>query len=230
MVGAARSRRSEGVREGSQHVTAITRRMGDVRSLAAAAVLSVAAAAPATHPVAIRDNAFDPPSITVAVNDTVTWTNRGQRVHTVAVQGELSSGPIQPGDDHSDTFSTPGTRTYRCEIHAEMTGTIVVQGSATTTSSSTTTTTRRPTSTTSTTEDPLGSSVTAPADSTTTSSSVVEDTTTTSTTVDDDASATGVTDSGDPDDDNVDVPSGIAAVLLLLTSAGAFMQTRGGWG
>jgi plastocyanin len=81
--------------------------------------------------VSIVDFAFQPASIEVAAGSTVTWTNTGAAPHTVtADNGAFDSGQLKPGATFSQTFTTPGTYTYHCEIHPQMTGTVVVTEAA----------------------------------------------------------------------------------------------------
>jgi plastocyanin len=79
--------------------------------------------------IAINDNSFGPASATVPVGTTVVWTNRGAVRHTVSGPG-FSSGSIAAGGTFSFIFTAPGTYSYQCDFHAEMTGTIVVTGTA----------------------------------------------------------------------------------------------------
>jgi plastocyanin len=81
--------------------------------------------------VDIVDFAFDPSSITIEAGGTVTWTNAGDVTHTVtADDGSFDSGDLASGDTYSFTFDEPGTYTYFCEIHPNMTGEIVVTEAA----------------------------------------------------------------------------------------------------
>jgi plastocyanin len=81
--------------------------------------------------VSIVDFAFQPASIEVPAGSTVTWTNSGAAAHTVtADNGAFDSGQLEPGASFSQTFTTPGTYTYHCEIHPRMTGTVVVTETA----------------------------------------------------------------------------------------------------
>ena len=81
--------------------------------------------------VSIVDFAFQPASIEVPAGSTVTWTNTGAAPHTVtADDGAFDSGQLKPGATFSQTFTTPGTYTYHCEIHPQMTGTVVVTEAA----------------------------------------------------------------------------------------------------
>jgi plastocyanin len=81
--------------------------------------------------VAIVDFAFNPASLTVPVGAQVTWRNTGQASHTTtATGGQWNSGTLSPGGTFSFTFSSAGSFAYRCNIHPNMMGTIVVQGGA----------------------------------------------------------------------------------------------------
>lgn len=76
---------------------------------------------------------YDPPSITVVigVNNTVTWVNNDQAIHTVtASDNSFNSGNILPGASFTYTFTTPGTFTYSCIYHSWMKGTVVVKQSS----------------------------------------------------------------------------------------------------
>jgi LPXTG-motif cell wall-anchored protein len=97
----------------------------------AAPVTPVAAA----QNVSIKDNAFDPTTITVKVGDTVTWTIAGQNEHTVtADNGSFDSDDLKAGEKTSFSFSftNAGTYAYYCKYHGGrggqgMSGTVVVQ-------------------------------------------------------------------------------------------------------
>jgi plastocyanin len=74
---------------------------------------------------------FSPPSVTVALNSTVTWNwNSGGVVHNVTFQDASTSGNKASGS-FQKTFPTAGTFSYLCTIHgAVMSGTVTVNGSA----------------------------------------------------------------------------------------------------
>jgi plastocyanin len=79
--------------------------------------------------VTIVDFAFEPATLEVSAGATVSWTNTGQVVHTVtADNGAFNSGEMSPGATVTGTFNTPGTFTYHCSIHPDMTGTLIVTG------------------------------------------------------------------------------------------------------
>jgi LPXTG-motif cell wall-anchored protein len=86
--------------------------------------------------VSIQDFFFDPGQLSVAPGTTVTWVNEGQAPHTTtADDGTWDSGTLQPGEDFSFTFDQPGTYTYHCSIHPDMTASVKVSGGGEATSS-----------------------------------------------------------------------------------------------
>ena len=66
---------------------------------------------------------FVPSTLTVKVEDTVTWTNDDSMNHTVTSGSPgnkgtpLNSGNIANSGIFQFTFDTPGTYVYFCEIH-----------------------------------------------------------------------------------------------------------------
>jgi amicyanin len=89
------------------------------------------ARAGAAHVIEIVDFAFSPPSLTISVGDTVTWTNADPVVHTAtSTSGAFDSGDLAQGESYSLTFTAPGTYDYLCTPHPAMTGTIVVEAAA----------------------------------------------------------------------------------------------------
>ncbi len=108
------------------------------RSIVVAGVLGLAlvlplapAALAADRAVDIAGFAFSPQSVTVAVGDTVTWSNADAQNHTATANGgSFDTGAIGGNTSKSVTFSTAGTFAYHCKIHPSMTGTIVVQAAA----------------------------------------------------------------------------------------------------
>src|SRR5919204_1574579 len=81
--------------------------------------------------VSLGDNFFDPTSLTIAVGDTVTWTNNGQVAHTVTANGgSFDSGTLNSGRSFTHTFNQAGTFPYFCQFHAGMKGTITVTSSS----------------------------------------------------------------------------------------------------
>jgi plastocyanin len=108
-----------------------------ILSMAALLVFAPAASAQDDMTVSIQDFSFNPGQITVAPGTTVTWTNEGPSPHTTtADDGSWDSGTLQQGEDFSFTFDEPGTYTYHCSIHPDMTASVKVSGGGGTTSSS----------------------------------------------------------------------------------------------
>src|SRR3954454_5589720 len=63
---------------------------------------------PETFNVQVVDFAFQPAALTIPVGATVTWTNAGQRTHTVSADdGSFDSGRLDPGEQFSQTFTQP---------------------------------------------------------------------------------------------------------------------------
>ena len=90
-----------------------------------------AVALAADHAVGIAGLAYSPASLTIAVGDTVTWTNSDTESHTAtADDASWDSGSIANGASGTVTFSAAGTFPYHCTIHPAMTGTITVEAAA----------------------------------------------------------------------------------------------------
>lgn len=80
-------------------------------------------------PVAVRDNQFDPATVSVALGGRVTWTWSGVASHNVTFE----TGPQLPAEScdqtsgtHNVTFTTAGTYGYTCTNHANMNGSVTV--------------------------------------------------------------------------------------------------------
>lgn len=100
-----------------------------ILSMAALLVFAPAASAQDDMTVSIQDFSFNPGQITVAPGTTVTWVNDGQASHTTtADDGSWDSGTLQQGEDFSFTFDEPGTYTYHCSLHPDMTASVKVSG------------------------------------------------------------------------------------------------------
>jgi plastocyanin len=100
-----------------------------VLALLAMLIFVPSAGAQQNQTVYIQDFYFSPASINVEPGTTVTWVNQGQAPHTAThTGGTFDSGTLQPGQSYSYTFNRAGTYAYYCQIHPNMTGTIVVGG------------------------------------------------------------------------------------------------------
>jgi len=88
---------------------------------------------PSTVTVSVGDNFFDPASVTVTSGSTIVWKNMGSHNHTAtsgspsARSGLFDSGALNPNQSFQHTFSSPGSFSYFCTVHPEMTGMIIVQ-------------------------------------------------------------------------------------------------------
>jgi plastocyanin len=83
--------------------------------------------------VTIADFHFTPPTATIHVGETITWTNDGPSSHTAtAKDGSFNTGTLSKGQSASHTFTRPGTYAYVCTIHPFMHGTITVLEAGTT--------------------------------------------------------------------------------------------------
>jgi plastocyanin len=95
------------------------------------------AAAPARGQVTvqIKDNFYDPQTITVPVGTTVVWMHVGRAPHTITTDdAKTDSGRLDNGQQFQLTFNKAGTFGYYCDFHGGpgegMFGRIVVQGGA----------------------------------------------------------------------------------------------------
>ena len=109
-------------------------RVGLLRAASVAVLVAGAfgggAAQAAEHAVGVSSNVFTPADLTVAVGDTVRWTNSGG-FHNVRFDGEMIGQPVAPDNAMwavARTFTTAGTFSYYCEQHrvVGMTGVVRV--------------------------------------------------------------------------------------------------------
>lgn len=99
--------------------------------LALCLLLAAAARAATTHDVSIVNFAFSPATVTIAVGDTVRWTEKDGAFHSsTSDTGLWNSGSLPMDGTFSFTFLTAGEYPYHCAPHPSMTGTVVVQGGA----------------------------------------------------------------------------------------------------
>ena len=93
--------------------------------------------AAAASTVSISDQGYTPPSLTISQGTTLKWTNNGAMPHTVtSVVGltdntltfdPLDSQNIEPGASFEFTFTEPGIYHYRCALHPDMKGMVIVE-------------------------------------------------------------------------------------------------------
>jgi len=78
------------------------------------------AQASASASVSIGDNFYSPASVSIAVGDTVNWSNNGQAQHSAtADDGSFDTGVFGPGASRSQTFTRAGTFSYYCTVHGQ---------------------------------------------------------------------------------------------------------------
>ena len=83
---------------------------------------------PSTATVTMGPMSFNPTSTEIAVGGTVTWNNTSGVQHDVDFgTGSAQHIAVWEAGSRSLTFSSPGTFMYFCNLHAGMTGTIVVR-------------------------------------------------------------------------------------------------------
>ena len=88
--------------------------------------------AAATTAVNIQGFAFVPPSVTINVGDTVTWTNKDAAAHSVVVSGIGQTPVLTQNQSGGIAFNAAGTFPYVCGIHGSaMMGTVIVRAAAT---------------------------------------------------------------------------------------------------
>jgi plastocyanin len=95
-------------------------------------VLSLAVAAPAqaAEAVSITATGFQPAQVTIAVGETVTWTNRDTVNRQIMADGGMFASPqISPGDTYQFRFTRAGSFSYHDTRQTSQRGTIVVRGS-----------------------------------------------------------------------------------------------------
>jgi plastocyanin len=74
--------------------------------------------------VALVDNGFSPPAVSVPAGTTVTWRFTDGEPHNVVGDGFAS--PVQQAGTFRHTFAGPGRFDYRCTLHTFMRGRVVV--------------------------------------------------------------------------------------------------------
>ena len=91
--------------------------------------LTAAAHKHPTRTVLIQNFSFKPANITIKRGTKVIWINRDSTAHTATANNGRSfdSGRLGPGQRFSHTFKRAGKKSYHCEIHPDMRGSVVVK-------------------------------------------------------------------------------------------------------
>ncbi len=78
--------------------------------------------------IAARDRSFDRADIEIEPGTTVEWRNAGTHTHHLVREfdGVTLDDDLPPGRTETATFDRPGTFSFSCAIHPEMTGTVTV--------------------------------------------------------------------------------------------------------
>jgi plastocyanin len=79
------------------------------------------------HIVIMRAMTFEPPTLSVASGDRVTWRNEDIVAHTATADGRFNSGEVAAGTSYTVTVKKPGEVRYRCTLHPTMLGTLQVR-------------------------------------------------------------------------------------------------------
>jgi plastocyanin len=76
--------------------------------------------------VNVVDFGYMPSVVRIHVGQTVVWQNGGRELHDVTGDDDWHSGPIEGASAYRHTFGFEGTFTYRCSVHPDMRGTVIV--------------------------------------------------------------------------------------------------------
>src|SRR6266511_1338260 len=94
--------------------------------------LSLMLAAPASSAntvVQIKRTGFVPVTVTINLNDSVTWKNVDTIDHQVVANGgSFASAILGPGKTYTRTFRSGGTFRYHDGLHPTLKGTVIVRG------------------------------------------------------------------------------------------------------
>jgi len=78
-----------------------------------------------TQQVSIANLAYDPATLSVTQGTTVVWTNNDTVPHNV-VGDTFASYTLNPGDTFSYTFNDVGNFSFKCTIHPQLNGVVMV--------------------------------------------------------------------------------------------------------
>ena len=82
--------------------------------------------------ITIKNFAFTPQTLTVKTGSIVRWENKDSSPHRIVFidkdgqDTSLDSHVLSSTQSWSQNFDKPGTYSYYCKIHPEMTGTVIV--------------------------------------------------------------------------------------------------------
>jgi hypothetical protein len=76
--------------------------------------------------VSVVDFGYMPSVIRIKAGQTVAWQNGGRELHDITGEDDWHSGPIEPASEYRHTFGFAGSFSYRCSVHPDMRGTVIV--------------------------------------------------------------------------------------------------------
>ena len=90
--------------------------------------LGAAPAKGAGAQIEIRNFQFAPATLEVRSGATITWVNEDEEIHSIVSSQGLFTSPGLDAEQHfSYRFEKPGTYEYRCALHPQMKGMVVVR-------------------------------------------------------------------------------------------------------
>jgi plastocyanin len=92
-------------------------------------LVTLAPAEAATFAVSITKSGFSPSALTIAVGDTVVWTNSDTTGHQIESKSAGFTSPLlAPGQTFSFTYTAAGRYAYQDKVVKKLRGTVTVQG------------------------------------------------------------------------------------------------------
>jgi len=92
-------------------------------------LVTLAPARAATFGVSVTKTGFAPSSLTIAIGDTVVWTNADTTSHQIESKSAGFTSPLlKPGDTFSFTYKAAGKYAYQDQVVKKNRGTVTVQG------------------------------------------------------------------------------------------------------
>jgi plastocyanin len=77
--------------------------------------------------ISMVDFGYMPSVARIHVGQTVIWRNDGRELHDVTGEDDWHSGPIEGTNEYRHTFGFEGSFNFRCSVHPDMRGTVIVQ-------------------------------------------------------------------------------------------------------
>ncbi|RTL94637.1 MAG: copper-binding protein [Hyphomicrobiales bacterium] len=82
----------------------------------------------ANHAVQIKGMKFNPSKVSVAVGDTITFTNADPMTHTAtAGDGSFDTGDLASGKSARVKIAKAGSHPFHCAIHSSMKGVVTAK-------------------------------------------------------------------------------------------------------